>query len=338
MNSPANLKDVAARAGVSISTASRALAGKEVISEATRTRVQRIAAQLNYQPNAQARGLRASRTNLIGLAIPSLNNPYFATMAATIQKCATANGRTTLITTSEENSEQLVGAIHTLTQMRVDGMIIVPSEGTTDTVETSIANGTPVVLIDRSLPALSAPTFQSDPEPGIRTALAELSDRGHRHIGYLSGPQETSTGANRLTAFRTACQELCLTDTHVYRGGFEVDKGRDGARELLSQDVSALIAGDSMMTFGALDYCYEQGIRIGPDLAFVGFDDLVYMTLQPVPISVIDQNVEAMSTAAYDGLSRLLVGETLTTNDNLLDTTYIPRASTSCALTTHTRR
>lgn len=338
MKTPANLKDVAARAGVSISTASRALAGKASISAATRRRVEKVAAELNYQPNVQARGLRSSRTNLIGLAIPSLNNPFFATMAATIQECATANGQTTLITTSDENPEQLVAAIQTLTQMRVDGMIIVPSEGAVDSLSSSIASGTPIVLIDRSLSSLSIPTFMSDPVPGITAALEELCAKGHEHIGYLSGPQETSTGAGRLTAFLKACQEFHVAADHIYRGGFVVDQGRDGAKELLNQGVTALIAGDSMMTFGALDYCYSVGIKVGHDLAFVGFDDLVYMKLQPVPISVIDQNVEAMSKAAYGGLATLLNGGQLTTMNNLLDTTFIPRASTSCAPTTHTRR
>lgn len=335
MSSPANLKDVAAAAGVSISTASRALADNRAISVATRKRVQQAAKQLNYQPNIQARGLRSSRSNLIGLTIPSLTNPYFATMAATIQDCATTVGQTTLITTSNESPQQFLRAIHSLAQMRVDGMIVVPAENSLAILSETAAAGTPVVLIDRTAPDSNLVSYVSDPLPGIRAALTELVVGGHQRIGFLSGPQSTSTGAERLIAFTTACTELGLDSGHIYPGGFDVQQGIDGARLLLGQGVTALIAGDSMMTFGALDYCYTAGLRVGHDIAFVGFDDLVYMSLQPTPISVIDQDVVAMSTAAHAGLAALIDGARADPPPGGLPTTFISRASTRPVPTTH---
>lgn len=338
MNTPANLKDVAEAAGVSISTASRALAGKTSISEKTRSRVQQVARELNYQPNVQARGLRSARTNIIGLTIPSLTNPYFATMAATIQERAAANGHTTLITTSNEDPEQLKQAIYSMSQMRVDGMIVVPSENSKSLLMNIHRAGTPVVLIDRELPGTPLPSYASQALPGITAAVAELAARGHTRIGYLSGPVETSTGAQRLAAFEQICAHTGTSNDFIFRGGYDVKKGWDGAQALLHRGITALIAGDSMMTFGALDYCYQHGINIGTDLAFVGFDDLVYMSLQPAPISVIDQNVVAMSEQAYDGLVRLIGGADPPDQAVVLDTTYISRASTHCTPPTTTRR
>ncbi|MEJ5927384.1 LacI family DNA-binding transcriptional regulator [Corynebacterium sp. H128] len=330
MSSPSNLKDVAAAAGVSISTASRALADKPSISVTTRNRVREVAKELNYQPNVQARGLRNSRTKLIGLAIPTLNNPYFATMAATIQKCATQHGQTTLITTSDEDPVQFETAIHSLSQMRVDGMIVVPSEDCAELLRDTRDAGTPIVLIDRTVPETNLDAYVSDPLPGLRAALRTLQELGHTHIGFLSGPQSTSTGVARLAAFNAVCQELGLGDTEVYPGGYEVTQGIEGARELLSRGVTALIAGDSMMTFGALDYCYSTSIAVGTALAFVGFDDLFYMSLQPTPISVIDQDVVAMSTRAHAGLCELIDAKRPQPPPGDLATTFIPRATTCC--------
>lgn len=322
----ATLKDVAALAGVSISTASRALASNPKISENTRSRVHEAAKTLSYRPNIQARGLRSQKTNIIGLAIPSLVNPYFASMAAAVQDQATEHGQTTLIVTS--NERELEQAVYSLAQMRVDGMIIVPDVSSETLLTNFTDSGTPVVLIDRDIPGSPFPCFASDPVPGIKKALEELQAHGHHKIGYLSGPAATTTGAQRLQAFTSISNSLGL-DQEIFRGGFEVELGREGAEELIKRGVTGLIAGDSMMTLGALDYCFKQGIQIGTELAFVGFDDLVYMRVQPVPISIIDQNVQDMGRRAHAGLLALLEGRQPEDN-RISPTTFIPRASTQC--------
>ncbi|MDU0479094.1 LacI family DNA-binding transcriptional regulator [Staphylococcus chromogenes] len=329
----ATLKDVAALAGVSVSTASRALAHSSRISEKTRDRVSKAAASLNYRPNIQARGLRNQKSNIIGLAIPSLVNPYFASMAAAIQDQATSYGQSTLIVTS--NELELETAVYSLAQMRVDGMIVVPDLAAKNLLTSMVDAGTPIVLIDRDIPGSDFPCFASDPVSGIEAALRDLKSHGHSKIGYLSGPAATTTGAQRLNAFTSICDTLDISCDYVFRGGFEVELGRTGAEELTKRGVTALIAGDSMMTLGALDYCFQHEIHIGDELAFVGFDDLVYMRVQPVPISIIDQNVQDMGRRAHAGLLALLNGEDPPDDNRISPTTYIPRASTQCPPKTH---
>ena len=123
------LKDVAAAAGVSISTASRSLSGNPAISESTRQRVKDTAVKLNYRPNAQARALRSSRSNAIGLVIPSLDNAYFAAMAAAVEEAADKQGLATMITSCGEEPQRLVKALDALMERQVDGIIAVPLEG-----------------------------------------------------------------------------------------------------------------------------------------------------------------------------------------------------------------
>ncbi|QGU05236.1 LacI family DNA-binding transcriptional regulator [Corynebacterium comes] len=301
--SPATLKDVAAAAGVSVSTASRALAGNPVITEQTSERVRQCAEELNYRPNAQARALRSSRTHVIGVTIPSLVNPFFATMAQVIQQEATARGLSTIISSTAEDPGQLNASLDVLATQRVDGILAVPYNGSEASFERLRKARIPVVLLDRELPATGLSTVASDPRPGMDAAVAHLLANGHRHIGYLSGPMTTSTGVSRLAAFQAACERHGVEKREIYRGGYERADGHAGTLTLLDRGVEAIIAGDTMMSVGALEACHARKVIIGRDLAFIGYDDNVTLRLQASPVSVIDQDV---ATLGRTGL-RLLV-------------------------------
>lgn len=316
------LKHVAAAAGVSISTASRALAGNPAISAATRTRVKQAAEQLNYRPNAQARALRNARSNAIGLVIPSLDNSYFAAMAAAIEQEANAHGVATMITSCGEDPARLERALDALTQRQVDGIITVPLDGAEDAIRQAHSHR-PLLLIDRTLGEF--PAVISDPGPGMHKAIAQLKDKGHTSIGYLSGPQETSTGRQRLAVFTEAARDL---DIHIHHGSFQHREGYKGAIELLNAGVTAIVAADSMMTAGALEACHNSGKAIGEEVALVGFDDFIYLRFQPAPISVVDQNVDHMGKIATAELIAAIKNKR-PPQGSIIDTRYIPRMSTA---------
>lgn len=299
------LRDVAAAAGVSVSTASRALAGNPAIAPATRERVRACAEELNYRPNAQARALRSSRTNIIGLTVPSLVNPFFATMAHVIQQEADRHGLSTIISSTSEDPARLSTSLDVLTAQQVDGILAVPYNGS-EQAFTRVPM--PTVLVDRELPASGLPTVATDPVPGVDAAVGHLLDRGHGHIGYLSGPMSTSTGVRRLAAFEAACARRGISNYSVHHGGFDRSVGLEGTLALLDRGVEAVIAGDTMMSIGALEACHARQIAIGRDLALVGFDDNATMRLQASPVSVIDQDVAELGTRALHLLLGLMSG------------------------------
>lgn len=328
MSRSTTLKDVAEAAGVSISTTSRALADNPAISEETRRRIKKLAKQLNYRPNAQARALRKSKTNTIGVAVPSLINPYYAEMATSIQQEAAARGFATIIANTNENPDELRRSLQVLHNQRVDGMIIVPNEGTEDLVEELHTSGVPVVAVDRELAIDGLICVVSDPSRGMNAAVKHLAEHGHTPIGYLSGPMSTSTGRKRLEAFHEACAEAGLPEQPVYVGGYRQSEGRMGATELLGQGVKALLAGDSMMTIGAIEACEARGIEIGVDIAVIGFDNYPLFELLPKPITIIDQDVAAMAIRALD-LVRQQIEEP---NRQRLDSTVKGKISTPTQL------
>ena len=318
----ATLKDVAAAAGVSVSTVSRSLADNPAISEATRRRVKEAASALNYRPNAQARALRSARSNAIGLVIPSLVNPFFAAMAGAIEEAAETRGFATIITSCNEDGQRLITAINALSARQVDGILAVPMHGTEQALAEA-ATQRPLLLVDRHLGDL--PAVVSDSTPGFAAAIALLKRRGHSRIGYLSGPQETSTGRERLEIFLRESEGL---DVCVHGGGFRRKQGYKGTLDLLDSQVTAIIAGDSMMTFGALEACHNAQVDIGKQLALIGFDDFVFLRYQPAPVSVIDQEVSRLGALAVDSLLHAIETKT-PPKDVVHPTRFIPRPSTA---------
>lgn len=325
------LKDVARAADVSVSTASRALSGSDRISQATRDLVAQAAAEIGYRPNIQARALRMSRSTTIAVVVPSLVNHYFAAMVTAIQEHAATRGITTIVAATNESAEEHSKALDALTDQRVAGIICVPHEDCAAQIRALAAGGTPVVLVDRTLPdpapptsdtaedAASAsrpgpqatpaiPTVTSDPRPGMTAALELLADAGSLPVGYLSGPMSTSTGRERLEVFTSAAAGLGLDTSHVFRGGYEQELGRRGAEELIDQGVAALFAGDSMMTVGVIEACHRRDLEIGVDIAVIGFDNQPLFDLQPRPITVIDQDVRRMALTALQILADLVNG------------------------------
>lgn len=319
----AKLKDVAQAAGVSMSTASRALANNPTIAQATRDKVQQIAKELNYRPNAQAQGLRASRSNSIGVIVPTLNNPYFSAMASAIEEETSAAGLSTLVISSAEDPQRFARSVDTLLSHQSDGIIAVPIAGNEATLAQA-ARIKPLLLIDRTVGEL--PAVVSDPTPGMDAALAHLAGHGHRRVGFLSGPKNTSTGAQRFGAGREAAAKYGL-DWVIHHGGFTHEEGFEGTKELLAQGVTAIVAGDGMMTTGALEACHREKVSLGSELALIGFDDVPFLRLQPAPVSVIDQDVDALARRAAHELLAAVEKEGAQPQGSISPSTFIARAS-----------
>ena len=300
VTAPTTLRDIARACGVSVSTVSRALANNPAIAEKTRAAIQAAAKELDYRPNAQARALKNSRTDAIGVVVPSLINPFFSAMTAAIEDEANKAGYATIITSSGESTPKITEAVEALRARQVDGIIAVPHAESVDMLEL-VARSTPLLFIDRYIPGCAIPAVISNSAPGIKAALKALASRGHKKVGYLAGPQTTSTGLERLKEFQRFSEDLGMEQI-IHHGGYLYEEGFTGTQKLLEQQPTAIIAGDSMMTFGALEALYRHNVDIGKQIALVGFDDFVFMRIQPAPVAIIDQNVEEMGRIALRNL------------------------------------
>lgn len=324
------IHDVAALAGVSAATASRVLSGHPATSLDSRTRVAAAATELGFRPNAQARSLRKTRTDTIGVVVSDIRNPFFAEIAHTAEQRAREAGLATLLCNANESTDQQDMYLDLLVTQRVDGIIVAPQGDGSGSLREVLALDIPTVFVDRTIEGVDVPSITSDNVTGIADAVAHLVGLGHRRIGYVAGPQATSTGRQRLTAFRDAVarQGADADPTLVFQGDFQVSSGVDGARHLLDLDdpPTALLAADSLMTLGVLTVCRERAVTIPEELSVVGYDDIDAFQLVSPQITVIPHDPARTGELAVEMLTRTLAGEP--PESVVLDAHLVVRGST----------
>ncbi|AZA10840.1 LacI family DNA-binding transcriptional regulator [Corynebacterium gerontici] len=301
---PVTLRDIAAETGLSVSTISRALANNPAIAEATREHVQQTAKDMRYRPNWQAASLRSRKSNIIGVAVPDIENPFFAALATAIQRAAHAKRCSVMLCITDDDPEMLSEAVEMFAGHRVDGMVVVPHESATDLFATPLEEGIPVVAVDRRSNSPDVPSVVSDPRPGLEAGIRALMENDDITIGYLSGSLDTSTGRERLQVIEELGAELKV-DISVYQGTFDQRDGYEGTMSLLAKDVNAIIAGDSTLTMGAMQAFCEQQLEISQEIALLGFDEIPIFRYHNPPLSTVDQQVQRLGEEAFE----LLIGE-----------------------------
>jgi LacI family transcriptional regulator len=325
------IKDVAALAGVSPATASRVLSGSPATSPDARARVDAAVRELDYRPNAQARALRSTRSDSIGLLVSDVRNPFFADLAHTVEQAALAAGYVTLLGNANERKEQQDRYLDTLIARRVDGIIVAPLGDGGGSIRQLVTREIPTVFVDRTVDGLDIPSVTTDSEAGIRQAVQHLAAAGHTRIGYLSGPQATSTGRDRFAAFTHAVADTGLSPDPelVYFGDYQAASGSAGVHTLLRlrRPPTALLAADSLMAVGAIAILHKLGHRIGTDIALIAFDDIEWFALLNPALSVITHSVEDMGRIAVDMLLQVIDGAA--PESVVLPSELIVRASSS---------
>ena len=308
------IKDVAALAGVSAATASRVLSGNPATSPEARARVAGAVTELDYRPNAQARALRSTRSDSIGLLVPDVRNPFFADLAHTVEQAALSSGYVTLLGNANELKPQQDRYLDTLISRRVDGIIVAPLGDGGGSIHALIERQIPTVFVDRTVDGITLPSVTTDSEAGIRQTVEHLASVGHTRIGYISGPQATSTGRDRFAAFTRAVADAGISQDPdlVYFGDFQAGSGSAGVHALLNLDdpPTALLAADSLMAVGAIAILHRLGLRIGTDIAMVAFDDIEWFALLNPALSVISHSVEDMGRIAVELLLQVIAGDT----------------------------
>jgi LacI family transcriptional regulator len=273
----ATLKDVAHRADVDPSTASRVLRGDwaQQVRPETRERIIQAATDLGYRPNALARGLRTRRTDTLGLVIPNLDNLGFSDVTHGIQAAAAEAGKLVMVVEADvvgdaESYQRLIG------DGRLDGLIVAFAT-LDDHLVTQLADqGTPLVLVNRRTSGVHGSVVVDD-EGGSLLAVEHLAGLGHRRIGYLGLEAETDTARRRERGFRTAMMEAGLRVHPRWIGASSTTEegGRRGVEQLLDTDAppTAVFVASLMSAIGALAGLRDAGRDVPGDVSLVAFND-----------------------------------------------------------------
>ncbi|WP_243709571.1 LacI family DNA-binding transcriptional regulator, partial [Micromonospora sp. 15K316] len=266
---------MAARAGVSIASASRVLNGVGGSPETVR-KVRAAAAEVGYVPNAIARSLQSQRTGLIALAVEDIGNPVYVAMMRAIEAVVASSGRQLVVHATGGRIDNETTLLRRLANRYVDGMIISPIRVTDDHLGALVASPVPVVVVGQLGADAPIDNVRTDSRHGVALAVDHLLATGRRRVGFVNGPLDTVPGAARDAGFRTALARhgIELDEDLVEVGDFQYAAGRAAAVRLLARAApDALICANDLIAVGALHALLATGRRVPQDVALVGMDD-----------------------------------------------------------------
>lgn len=275
----ATLRDVAARAGVSVKTVSNVVKGHPNVSERMRARVQPLLLEMGYQPNIQARWLRSGRSGIIALALPSLDVPYFAELAGAVSRSAERHGIQVVIEQTEGDRRREREALAGLRTGLIDGVLLSPLSLRSSDLESQTQH-IPTVLLGEGLFGVQADHVAVDNVTAVREAAEHLIGVGRRRIGFVGGQPESTSGMVGLR--RQGWQEALAaaglstsTDLQEPTTGFSRHDGYTAMNHLLDvrTHLDAVFCVNDLLAFGALRALSRRGVRVPEDIAVCGFDD-----------------------------------------------------------------
>lgn len=328
------IRDVAALAGVSVATVSRALSGSERVTAATREKVQAAADELHYRPNAVAAAMRTGRTGAIGLVIGDLTNPFMIRLAGHAEQILRARGWVLSIAAGGEDPEEQERVTTLLLRQRVDGLLIVLAGIPTMDLERLTQAGTPVVALDRSTGASASATILNDPTPALRDLAQHLRDEGYERPAIICGPENISTGLARGERMRDQLAHAGYESDaiEIRPGPFDYPHGRSATAELLdsASPPDVIIALANAVSRGALAEMHARGITVGPEVGLSAYDDEPWFELTDPPLTCITQPLDDLVRVGVETLADLIAGETVDpTPAPMSGSTLVKRASTS---------
>lgn len=337
------LADVAAEAGVSQATASRALADSPLVNVKTRQRVWEVAERLRFQPNRLARSLRSGATMAVGLVVPDVGAAFYASALKSAQDVLEAAGYHVLVLNTGRAAAREREALRTLRAHQVDGLLVATSGGYEEI-------GVPAVFFDNVPAQPGAAAVAMDNDAGIRLLVEHLAQvHGHERIAYLGPPEAVGTGAvdvllqgtgrERLEAFRAAVGRAGLPLPPEYVRTSEPasseDDGRAAARELmaLERPPTAIVGGSDQLATGLLRGLRDAGAGVPGDVALVSFDEPVAADLLDPPMTSLDRHDHELGRMAAEALLRTLRGDDAPPGTARVPAALIVRRSCGCDLT-----
>lgn len=304
---PVSMKDVAARAGVSLGTVSNVVNRPEIVSPATRAKVQQAIDELRFVPNAPAQLLRAGRARVLGLVVPDIANPFFTEVARGAEDAALESGYVVIVGNSDEQAEREDRYLAVLEAQRVGGILITPARKSLKPLERLRANGVAVTLLDNSTAAPDMCSVSVDDVEGGALAGQHVLDLGHRRVMWLAGPTDIPQVADRQEGLFRALADSGAITTSIRAAQMTTAAGEAAMAAAIEsgQRPSALVCANDLLALGAIRALNNAGRRVPEDVSVIGYDDIDFASSAAVPLTSIRQPKYELGYAA----AKLVIGE-----------------------------
>lgn len=323
------IKEIAAIANVSVATVSRALQRPEIVSEATRQRIQEVVKRLGYTPNALARNLRTARTRLVIALLPDIANPFFSEVIRGIEQVAYESGYSVLLGETQSNLVREQAYADMVAARQADGII-------------TMSHRVPKIPMQGRLPVVNACEYVKDRQissvyvdnvAAAGAAVDYLVMLGHRDIAFIAGPRSSPICVDREQGYRLAMQraKIPVDPALTASGDFSIEAGERAIELLLSQgqSFSAVFCSNDEMAIGAMRALSSQGLRVPEDVSVVGFDDIRFARYTSPSLTTIAQPKNALGREAMTMLIELLADPEVPPRKRVLSADLVVRGSTA---------
>ena len=308
------IKDIAKRAGVSHSTVSRALRVNRLVSNETARRIHDIAQEMGYRPSAVARSLKTNRTQVLGVIVSSISDPFFGEILNGIEASAQAGGYSLFIAASQHDPIKERQIVQTMMEQRTDGVIICSSSFSPEHGRQLLSYGFPVVVVNHQGSESFNYSIYHDDIDGSSQITRHLISLGHKRIAYLGNSQSGRTTQDRLRGFLDAMAEAHLEVPENYVHHVEGSEPVLGAESVqyfakLTPRPTAIICFNDMLAIGVLKGCEQSGLRVPEDISVTGFDNITYSAFTTPSLTTFDQPKFSIGQEAAQLLLDLLQAE-----------------------------
>ena len=321
------IRDVARHAGVSSATVSRVMSSKPQVDQETRRRVLAVVEELGYRPNRVARSLRRERTQIFGLIISDIQNPFFTSLVRAIEDVAYQHGYGVLLCNSDEDKDKEGLYVDLMCGERVAGVVITPTCETNGASRRLIKANIPVVAVDRRCLDEEVDTVVIDNAAAAFEVVSQLISRGHRRIGAVVGPISMTTGHERREGYEKALKAhgLGLVPELLRMGAPKEEFGYLSTMELLDlpDPPTALFLANNKVTMGALRAITKRGLRVPDDIGLASFDLMDWMDVIKTGLIVVAQPTYDLGHTAAELLLERIEGDTRPAREVVLKATVV---------------
>ncbi len=325
----AQMKDVAERAGVSISTVSHVLNNTRPVAEVTRARVLQIMRQLNYYKNASGRRLARGKSDAFGLIISDVENPFFPEVIKNFERAVVEIGFDTFLAPTNYDPVHASNAVRRMIENKVQGVAVMTSQLDAGLVDQLLTNDISVVTLDGAKASRGRSNIRVDYSGGAREAVEYLKQMGHECIAFMTGPQNRLSARTYKQAFITALEENGMPPALCTEGDNTIEGGRAAMQTILKSPPlpTAVICGNDLMALGAVHALSEAEIRVPGDISIIGADDISFARYANPPLTTVRVARDQLGKLAFEALNRLMRSKRRSGNEYLVETHLIKRGS-----------
>jgi LacI family transcriptional regulator len=330
----ATIRDVAERVGVSTATVSRALSGSRPVSEELAKTIRRAADDLGYSGNIIASSLRRSRTDTVGMVVPSIANPFFTSLVVNVEHVLFQRGLQLFLCDSRSDPDIEAQRLRSLVSRQVDGIIISPCHGerSAEAVQWS-ARALPLVQLDRFVRDTHTDWVGVDDDAAQALVMDHLAAQGVRTAAFISSELTNSSTELRRAGFFRHAQRVGIEtrDEWTMLGDYSIDWGREASLQLLGNSArpDAVVCADDLIALGVLQSCQTSGLDVPGDILVTGFDDIPFSALSNPPLTTVRQPQERIAAEAARLLDQAMNSAVTGTAHIALKPELIVRQSTA---------